>query len=134
MTSKALVRMVLAGATVLAAAMPAVAQAPKLAMLDSLAHGEWELRYRKGDEPSRHICVHTGREFIRLRHHQGNCHNYVVQDEPDQVTVQYTCSGDGYGRTTIRRESSHLVQIESQGIQAGTPFSVRGEARYTGSC
>jgi hypothetical protein len=71
---------------------------------------------------------------IQLQHRQSGCTQYVVQDDPDEVTVQYTCRGDGYGRTSIRRESSSLVQIRSQGTQARTPFTIEGEARRTGPC
>ncbi|MGB3795217.1 MAG: hypothetical protein WA957_02830 [Alteraurantiacibacter sp.] len=57
-----------------------------------------------------------------------------MQDESKEVTVQYTCRGNGYGRTTIRRESRDVVQIRSQGIHGGAPFSIEGEARRVGSC
>lgn len=135
MPGKALLRGTLLAIAVALAAVPAIAQAPALAMLDSLAHGGWDLRLRSGgDGSTQHICVNSGREFIQLKHRQANCQRFVVQDDPDQVTVQYTCRGDGYGRTTIRRESKGLVQIDSQGIKDGTPFSIAGEARYTGAC
>ncbi len=119
--------------TVMAAALPAVAQAPELAMLDTLERGSWDLRVRSTGAISQ-ICVRTGREFIQLRHRQTGCSRFVVEDEPGEVTVQYTCRGAGYGRTTIRRESAGLVQIRSQGIHSGTPFSIEGEARRTGDC
>lgn len=114
-------------------AMPVVAQAPELAMLSSLTRGSWELRLRS-DGSHRTICLRTGRELIQLQHQQPGCSQFVVQDEPGEVTVQYTCRGDGYGRTTIRREGNGLVQVGSQGIQGGMPFSIQGEARRTGSC
>jgi len=115
------------------AVLPAAAQAPELAMLDTLERGSWTLRLRD-EGRSIHICVRTGREFIQLRHRQPGCETFVVQDDPAEVTVQYTCRGNGYGRTTIRKEGSGLVQVRSQGIQAGAPFSIEGEARHTDSC
>lgn len=115
------------------ASLPAAAQAPELAMLDTLTRGAWELRLR-GDEGTIALCVRTGREFIQLRHRQGTCDRFVVEDEPGTVTVQYTCRGNGYGRTTVRKESGGLVQVRSQGIQGGMPFSLEGEARRTGAC
>ena len=113
--------------------MPVAAQAPELAMLDSLERGAWSLRLRSDGSTIR-VCVRSGRELIQLRHNQAGCSRYVVGDEADEVTVQYTCRGNGYGRTTIRREDARLVQIRSQGIQGGAPFSLEGEARYIGSC
>jgi hypothetical protein len=115
------------------AAAPLEAQAPELAMLDALAKGAWNLRIRD-DGTQRRICVRDGREFIQLRHRQPGCSRFVVQDGADEVIVQYTCRGNGYGRTSIRREGNALVQIQSQGIEGGTPFSFSAEARHNGSC
>lgn len=112
---------------------PAAAKAPELAMLGALANGTWEVSYRDG-APTDRICVHNGRELIQLRHRLAECSRYVVDDKPNQVTVQYTCKGDGYGRTSIRRETGELVQIDSQGIEHGMPFHLTGEARRAGAC
>lgn len=113
-------------------AAPVAAQ-PSLGMLDALARGLWQVTFRDG-EPARRICVRTGREFIRMRHPRGDCNRLVVEDGKNAVTVQYTCRGDGYGRTAIRRESSELVQIDSQGIKGGRPFQFSAEARRVGAC
>ena len=125
-----------AGAVVAALALvsaPLEAQAPELAMLDALAKGAWTLRIRD-DGSQQRICVRDGREFIQLRHRQAGCSRFVVQDGADEVVVQYTCRGNGYGRTSIRREGNGLVQIKSQGILGGTPFSFSAEGRHSGSC
>ena len=120
-------------AAITLAAAPLEAQGPELAMLDSLTRGGWNLRIRDNGTQQR-ICVRDGREFIQLRHRQAGCSRVVVQDGADEVVVQYTCRGNGYGRTSIRREGNSLVQIRSQGIQGGTPFSFTAEARHSGSC
>lgn len=120
-------------AAAVVALTPATAQAPELAMLNTLSPGSWEFRERDDGETMR-ICVRNGRELIQLRHRQPGCDQFVVQDEASEVTVQYTCRGNGYGRTSIRKEGSALVQIRSQGIHGGTPFSLVGEARRVGSC
>jgi hypothetical protein len=122
----------LAAAMMLASA-PLEAQAPELAMLDSLTKGAWSLRIRE-DGSQQKICVRDGREFIQLRHRQPGCSRFVVQDGADEVVVHYTCRGSGDGRTSIRRESTSLVQIRSQGVEGGTPFSFSAEARHTGGC
>ena len=123
-----------AGAVALAlVAIPVAAQAPSLAALDGLKKGAWSFRDRASGS-TRTICVRNGQEFIQLRHSQPGCTRTVVQDGPREIAVQYTCRGNGYGRTSIRREDSGLVQIRSQGIFNGAPFTIQGEARYTGSC
>lgn len=117
----------------LALALPAAAQSDSLAMLDGLTKGEWTIKHRDGSE-DRKFCVKTGQELIQLRHTQRGCSRFVVEDGASKVTVQYTCPGDGYGRTNIRKESGALVQIESQGIASGLPFQFAAEARRTGNC
>ena len=117
----------------MAVGLPAAAQAPELAMLGTLDKGAWTARIRP-DGPTVRLCVRTGQEFIQMRHRQLNCDRFVVDDRASDVTVQYTCRGHGYGRTSIRREGNRLVQIRSQGTEDGKPFSVDAEARYVGSC
>ena len=116
----------------LALATPGAVHAA-LSMLGSLDKGGWEVRFRDGSG-ARKICVRSGREFIQLRHRDGSCNRFVVEDAANQVTVQYTCRGNGYGRTNIRKESPTLVQIDSQGIADGKPFQFSAEARRTGGC
>lgn len=98
-----------------------------------LDRGAWSLRVRD-DGGRQNICLRNGREFIQLRHPRTSCSRYVVKDTVDEVIVQYTCPGSDYGRTSIRRESPQLVQIQSQGIQGGRPFSFSAEARHAGRC
>ncbi len=114
-------------------AVPLGVQAAELGMLDSLTKGSWNLRIRD-DGSERKICVRNGRELIQIRHKEQGCSRFVVRDGDNEVVVQYTCRGNGYGRTTIRRENNGLVQIQSQGIINGAPFAVSGEARQSGSC
>nr|WP_052223214.1 hypothetical protein [Novosphingobium malaysiense] len=115
-------------------AVPAYSQKPSLGMLDELDKGAWELRER-GDGAAVHkLCVENGRELIRLKHRGMACSSVVVEDKPDEITVQYTCRGRGYGRTHIRRETNRLVQIDSQGIVNGLPFSLVEEGRRVGAC
>src|SRR5687768_15573438 len=91
--------------------LPVAAFAAELGMLDSLSKGGWNLRVRD-DGSQQRICVRDGRELIQIRHKQPGCSRFVVTDNATEVVVQYTCRGNGYGRTSIRRESSTLVQIE----------------------
>lgn len=122
------------GAALVGIAVPAQGQGPALAMLDQLDTGRWEMRLRDPGNPTERLCVANGRRFIQLRHPESNCERFIVQDGPNDVTVQYTCRGKGYGRTHIRRETSRLVQIETQGIAAGLPFEFSAEARRVGDC
>ena len=123
----------LAAGAVLWGAAPGIAQDTGLAMLSSLSKGEWTIKQR-GVLRSRKICVRTGAELIRIKHREAGCNQFVVEDGVARVTVQYTCPGNGYGRTSIRRETPALVQLESQGIHDGAPYQLVAEARRTGTC
>ncbi len=116
-------------------AAPAPAQAPPLAMLNALEKGQWTLRDRgNATAPPRTVCLGDSRQLIQIRHPQAACSRYIIADGPDEVTVHYTCGDLGHGRTTIRRETNRLVQIDSQGVASGMPFSSAFEARRTGIC
>jgi hypothetical protein len=116
------------------ASAPLIAQSAELSMFDALAKGSWNLRFRDNGAQTQRICLRSGRELIQLKHKQPGCSRFVVTDKPDEIVVQYTCPGNGYGRTSVRRESNALVQVQTQGIYNGTPFSHSGEARHSGSC
>jgi hypothetical protein len=122
----------LLGAALVSVAAPA--QGPTLAMLDTLEKGNWELRERSGGGVVRSFCLGDARAFIQIQHSRGGCSRYVIADGADEVTVHYTCPGAGHGRTTIRRETNRLVQIDTQGIAGSAPFSSAYEARRTGGC
>ncbi len=129
---KLLPKAVMVLGSAVALAVPVAAQGPTLAMLDRLDTGRWELRMRDGGVES--LCLRDGRRLIQLRHPSSTCERLIVKDGPDEVTVQYTCRGRGYGRTHIRRETSQLIQLDSQGIADGLPFAFAAEARRVGNC
>lgn len=126
-------RIALAAGAVLAIAAPAFGGGPSLVMLDQLESGRWELRERSGSVAQK-LCAASGRRLIQLRHPGAQCSTFVVEDSPAQVVVQYICTGHGYGRTRVRRETDRLVQIDTQGITDGLPFDFSAEARRVGDC
>ncbi|HEY0595205.1 hypothetical protein [Sphingopyxis sp.] len=121
-------------ACALAGATAVPAQAPSLAMLDRLEKGSWQLRERGKDAVLQTICVGDARRMIQIHHPRATCSRYIIEDTPGSVTVHYTCPGAGHGRTSIRSETNRLVQIETQGIADGKPFSQAIEARRAGAC
>lgn len=112
---------------------PAAAQTPAMAMLSELERGSWQIRNR-ANGAVRSVCLGDARQFIQLRHPRTECSRYVITDTREEVTVHYTCTAQGHGRTTIRRETNRLVQIDTQGIVSNAPFSDAFEARRTGPC
>lgn len=128
-------RPLLAGALVMGgfAVSGALAQGPALHALDKLQPGMWELRMRDGG-PAKRMCLANGRPLIQIRHPGVACQTHVVEDDASSVTVNYTCPGAGYGRTTVRLETPTLAQLETQGIASGTPFDFSAEVRRLGPC
>lgn len=114
--------------------VPAVAQAPELAMLDGLERGQWMLRDRDDPSAGRSYCVTDFRQLLQLQHQRNQCTRTVLENTASAVTVHYTCPGAGHGRTSIRRETARLIQIDTQGIAGGAPFSMAFEGRKTGTC
>ncbi|SIN90354.1 hypothetical protein SAMN02745824_2237 [Parasphingorhabdus marina DSM 22363] len=120
--------------TFFAFAASAPAQAPALALLDGLQKGQWTLKPRGSTGAGQQLCLGDPAILLQIRHAQESCSYYVIEDRPQSVRVSYKCGGSDHGVTTIRRESSQLVQIQSQGIKNNAPFSFSVEGRRTGSC
>jgi hypothetical protein len=121
-------------ASLTAGTVPALADVPVSALLGRIEPGSWDLRVREAGGQAERICVREPERLIQLRHPGVACQRIVVEETPSLVTVQYTCPGRGYGRTTIRMESNRLVQIDTQGIAGGLPFAFAAEGRRTGAC
>jgi len=96
--------------------------------------GEWQLRALDGSAPARKLCIDDAYDLIQLRHPGAACSRFVLANEPQTATVHYTCTGAGYGRTTIRVETPQLVHIDSQGLANQSPFQVALEGRRLGKC
>jgi hypothetical protein len=103
-------------------------------MLTRLEAGQWELRAGSGNARIAAICLGNPILLTQPRHGTASCTRDVVAADADSMTVNYSCPGQGRGRTTIRFETPRLVQIDSQGLDRGMPFAMRAEARRIGPC
>lgn len=112
----------------------APAQAPELGLLDGLQKGQWTLKTRGSTGAGQQVCLGDPAILLQIRHAQESCSRYVIEDRPQSVRVSYKCGGSDHGVTSIRKESSQLIQIHSQGIKDNAPFSFSVEGRRTGSC
>ncbi|WP_093010941.1 DUF3617 domain-containing protein [Sphingobium sp. YR768] len=121
-------------ATTVAAAVPGAANAPGPVALRTLEPGEWELRDRGDGAETRKLCVTDLRQLLQVRHGAALCRSFTVADAPNAVSVTYDCAAAGNGRTDLRIETTHLVQIRSQGIADGAPFAFAAEGRRVGAC
>lgn len=103
-------------------------------LLGRLEAGQWELRAAVGNGRIAAICLGNPILLTQPRHGAASCTRDVVASDSDSMTVNYVCPGIGRGRTTIRVETPRLAQIDSQGLDRGTPFALRAEARRIGPC
>ena len=116
-----------------AALLGGAGRVPILAF-NRLEPGAWQLRALDRSAPDQRLCIADGYDLIQLRHPGAACSRFVLSNDPQAVTVHYTCAGAGYGRTTIKIESGQLVRIESQGLANKQPFQTIWEGRRVGSC
>lgn len=105
-----------------------------LSALAGLEPGQWDLRSRDPADASLRLCIRDFNDLLQVRHPSQACSRFVVEDRSSRVSVTYTCPRTGHGRTDIRVETPRLVQLTSQGVAEGRPFSLDMEGRRTGSC
>ena len=121
------------GTTILVAAPASTQNAPAGSPFDRLESGLWELR-SAGGVGLGHICLGDRLLLAQPYHRGADCAREVISADSRTATIRYSCPGMGFGRTTIRFETRRLVQIDSQGLDRGTPFALRAQARRTGPC
>ena len=114
---------------------PKAVQAQDSNILSSLKSGLWQFREKaRGNDIIDAICVGDVKKMIKIKNKGDRCTFKMLSRSGNSVTYDYNCAGKGKGRTTIRKETSELVQISSQGITDGQLFDFRLEARHAGSC
>lgn len=122
-------------ASIVGAAIPGGASAQGANALEDIQKGRWEIRIRGGANESKSVCLGDPyRHFVRIRHPDQACKTVATRIDENEVTVQYTCPGNGFGRTSVRKETPRLVQIDGQGVADGIPFVFDAEARRVGTC
>jgi hypothetical protein len=128
--------MIALGATLIFSA-PANAQ-PRQSGLTALAKlepGLWQLRdLDQRNAAGQSICIADPNLLMQIEHRNSPCSRLVLANQPKGATVHYTCPANGFGRTSLRVETSHLAKIDTQGIIDNAPFAYRAEARRVGAC
>ncbi len=99
-----------------------------------IRQGAWQLRAVGESTPPRQICLSDPAELVQLHHPGVACSRFTIENTANVATIHYTCTGAGYGRTTIKVESGDLIRIESQGLMKQAPFQDTLEARRSGEC
>ncbi len=116
-------------------ASPALTQErDQLNALARLEPGLWQIREVGQRAAPQSICVADHDMLTQVQHRGAPCSRLVIANEPRSATVHYTCPAHGFGRTSVRVETSRLAKIDTQGIFDNAPFAYRAEARRVGTC
>jgi hypothetical protein len=115
-----------------AAVFVATAAEAPLTALSQIEPGHWLLV--SAGTRTRSICLSDPRVLLQLQHIGIACSRYVIANDKDSTVIHYTCPGAGHGRTEVKVETSHLIQILSQGISNNAPFDWALEGRRIGPC
>lgn len=135
MNTAKMIKMVgMSAAAFFALTVAAPAQTPDLVAIDGLLKGMWTLNTRGSSEDGKQVCLGDPKLLLQIQHGSASCSRYVIENTPNSLRVSYKCGNLGHGVTSIRKETSGLVQIQSQGIQNNAPFSFSLEGRRTGDC
>lgn len=114
-------------------AFAAPAQAPR----DPLAPvegGRWKLHEIGTTVGDTSVCVADPKLLLQIRHGARSCSRTEIDRTDKRLGVRYSCSGAGYGQTTVTVETKELLRIQTQGIVGGAPFQHDYEARRVGAC
>ncbi len=110
------------------------AQAPaELKALQQLQPGLWEFK-SKDAAANKTMCITDLKTMFQLRHQGQSCRRFVIANEQNIAKVYYSCPATGNGQTTLRVETPRLVQVDSQGMVARSPFTFSAEGRRISAC
>jgi hypothetical protein len=110
----------------------AVQPAQPLLVANAITPGNW--RIKAPGMPDQSLCLADILPLLQLQHPQPGCSRFTIADKFDRATVHYSCTGAGWGRTTVIVSTPRLVLIDTQGIARSEPFAYEAEARRTGDC
>ena len=109
-----------------------VAAAAPPSALGQTEGGLWEIA-RSGTQPVRQ-CVANPLALAQFEHRGSTCKRDVIRDAGSAATIHYTCTGGGFGHSTITVLTPRSLRVETQGIAANAPFKYTFQARRVGNC
>lgn len=96
--------------------------------------GLWEISRSATGANAERRCLPSAVILAQWEHLRGQCTRLVVSSGPASAVIHYTCTGSGFGRSTIRVITPRTLRIETQGISQGYPFNYVLHARRLGDC
>ena len=109
------------------------AWAQRVAPLNAVAQGRWQLSEING--PGRmSVCVADPGALLQLQQGTSTCTRMVLDRSRSSMTVHYSCGGTGHGRSVLTVRSAHSIKLETQGVTRGAPFAADYDGRLIGPC
>jgi hypothetical protein len=102
--------------------------------LDGVSPGLWSVQDEESGGMIRRLCLGDPANLVQVRHAGASCSRMVIASAPHEATIQYSCPGNGWGRTSLRVDSATSVRIDTQGIADNAPFAYQAVARREGDC
>ena len=110
-----------------------LAAAQRPASLANIEGGLYEIdRLGPGGRPR--ICIADPMVFASYEHRGRACTRVVISDGPGGAVIHYTCSGGGFGQSTVKALTPRSLRVETQGIADNAPFQYVFQARRVGNC
>ncbi|MBU3076743.1 hypothetical protein [Sphingomonas quercus] len=118
----------------------AVAPAPvrmaamRAPVLDEVRPGMWSVQDDGPGGAIHRLCLDDAAKLVQVRHSDAACSRMLIASGAHEVTIHYSCPGNGWGRTSLRIDSPTSVRIDTQGIADNAPFAYQAVARREGDC
>jgi hypothetical protein len=120
---------------VLLGAAAGAQQTQRVNAMTGVQPGLWSIHaLDKGEPDVPPICIADPARLLQFRHPGATCSRYVIADTSRIATIQYSCPGAGWGRTSVRVISPSMLRLDTQGIADNLPFALAAEARRLGDC
>ena len=102
--------------------------------LSQATPGIWEMSGVPSAKAPVRQCVGDLLTLAKFEHRGQNCTPKIIRDGPTATTIEYSCSGGGFGRSEVGLITPRSLRIETQGISENLPFNYVLQARRVGEC
>ena len=116
-------------------AAAAMAPLQRINAMSRVLPGLWTIHaLDKGESDVAPFCVTDTARLLQFRHPGATCSRFIIADTDRIATIQYSCAGAGWGRTSVRVISPEMLRLDTQGIAGKAPFALAAEAHRVGDC
>ena len=98
------------------------------------APGLWEMSGAPGSKTAPRQCVADVESLAQYEHRGRACTRRVVRQTESSAVIEYSCAGQGFGRSELTLITPRSLRIQTQGIAGGLPFNYVLQARRVGDC